>query len=551
MVSRSAATELSDWTESKPKIPGFEVIRSIGRGGMGQVYLARQTDGLNREVAIKTILDQRDGDYFRRKFLEEGQRQAELHHPHILPIFVAGETDDLLFLAMHFARNGNLRDRLSSGKLPVEESVSIVSDVLEALHHAHNDLDAPLAHLDVKPENILFDGSNVCLADFGIARKVDQTTGPATMVAGDPRYWAPEQQVNNASTQSDIFALGTTFFELLTGKRPSQELRAISSRSGAKSLRKQLPASARKYGPLITRCLQEDPRLRPTASEMLEELRHLSSNPKPIIRPFVAAALLLGLGYVAIQPGIQASALQQWNSFFPHEQYSVNFAISPIKSELWINGKEETFRELNLTQGKHNIVTVADGYIGESQTLEVARTGQTVSIELASLPPISDEDYLNFSKSFGVDGETPVDTGNEPTLTNVAELDEFERDNSAKFEDRIQTLKSLANAGDSVAATTLFYAAFEGIGVPKGAESYVSGLIQASDSGYALASLLRALYILQNLLEAGQTFDKNPQAYAQIEEFLLRAAAQGMPETANLAAATAGINLNLNPSQKE
>ena len=95
MVQDNEATEVSIMSPTEPLIPGFEIIRPLGKGGMGMVYLARQTDGLDREVAIKTILDkyldQQHADYFRRKFLEEGQRQAEVHHPNILPIFAAGK----------------------------------------------------------------------------------------------------------------------------------------------------------------------------------------------------------------------------------------------------------------------------------------------------------------------------------------------------------------------------------------------------------------------------------------------------------------------------
>ena len=105
--------------------------------------------------------------------MQEGQRQAELHHPHILPIFAAGEIKDCLYLVMHYARDGSLRDKIQSGGLPVAESASIVIDLLKALQHAHNDLDNPLVHLDIKPENILFDGDSALLADFGIARKIE------------------------------------------------------------------------------------------------------------------------------------------------------------------------------------------------------------------------------------------------------------------------------------------------------------------------------------------------------------------------------------------
>ena len=181
-------------------VPGFTIIRSLGKGGMGMVYLARQQGVLERDVALKTILPKHEDEVFRSYFLREGRRQAKLHHPNILPIFAAGEAGDLLYLSVYYARDGSLRDRMDAKVLTLPRAVEIVGDVLAALHHAHCELDVPMAHLDVKPENILFDGDNVFLADFGIAKILAEEGTMMGVVAGDPRYWPPEQQIDKATT---------------------------------------------------------------------------------------------------------------------------------------------------------------------------------------------------------------------------------------------------------------------------------------------------------------------------------------------------------------
>lgn len=543
MTDEGAKTELLGDPSDTLVFPGYEVRRLLGRGGMGEVYLARQIDQLDREVAIKTILKEHQSPYFRKRFLQEGQRQAELHHPHILPIFAAGEINECLYLAMHYARDGSLRERISAGQLSADDSASIVIDLLKALKHAHNELDMPLVHLDIKPENILFDGSNALLSDFGIARKIEQETGVATVVAGDPRYWAPEQQSNAATTGSDIFALGTTFFEMLSGERPPQNLRVVNSRQDAEAIQRLLPKPARKFGRVIARCLQEDPARRPTANEFLEELRDLL-RPKRGFGAIHAVLIAALVGSAALLwPQMQESAVALWEEFNPTPTHVVDFNLSPLSSRLSVDGIKQELNRALLTEGTHQVAVLARGFIGELHEIKVTDSMQPLSVVLEPLPPLQDEEYLAFSASFGVDTHQEQREWRDPTLARLVALDNMANAGDQKFASEIDRLETLSAAGDAVAATTLFYAAFEELPVPKPITHYQPALERASREGYALASILNTLYILDRLMDAGETFERNPRAFHKVEELLQRAAQQGLPETAALAAASARITI--------
>jgi len=528
-------------TETTLEIPGYEMIETLGRGGMGMVYRARQTDMLDREVALKTILPRHEDMMFRRYFLKEGQRQAQLHHPNILPIFTAGEAGQVLYLSMYYARDGSLRDRIDGASLTVEQSVDIVCSVLAALHHAHKDLDAPLAHLDVKPENILFDGENVFLADFGIAKTLAEDATVIEGAAGDPRYWPPEQRNNEASTKSDIYALGIMFFEMLSGQRPSAAVRTISNRTQAKALAAELPQGAKKFAPLIAQCLQADPQGRPDADTMRRELKTLIAPRRFSVTIVAAGLVVLALAIALSQPIVHESFRDGWTTLFPPESRLMTFSLAPANGQLWIDGQEEALRSLSLAEGEHRVVAVADGYIGESSLINVGEDPTAVAFELQPVPAADDDEYQRFINSF--DGSDQVHTmdWNDPTLLNLAILDRLESDNPGLFRDRINELRALATAGDAVAATSLFYAAFEGLKITGGPKPLVPGLINASEDGYALASLLRALYVIQTLFEAKQTFNDNPYAFEEVEALLERAANQGLAQAAAWVGEVAGV----------
>lgn len=208
------------------EFPQFEITRLVGRGGMGAVYHARQTN-LDRDVALKVISGEVAGDTsFMERFEREAKTLARLSHPNIVTVYDYGRTPGgVAYLVMEYVDGINLREAIQSQSAGPEDSLAIVSTICQALHYAHG---RGVVHRDIKPENILLgeDGS-VKVADFGIAKIVDNSVRTPTLTAtrqvlGSLHYLAPEhlESPNEVDHRVDLYALGVIFYELLTGQLP-------------------------------------------------------------------------------------------------------------------------------------------------------------------------------------------------------------------------------------------------------------------------------------------------------------------------------------------
>ncbi|HUN09155.1 MAG TPA: serine/threonine-protein kinase [Aggregatilineales bacterium] len=202
-------------------INGYEFQTSIGMGGYGLVYRALQS-GINREVAIKMILpDYAAHESFRQRFDQEARLVATLEHPYVVPLYDYWQDDNGAFLVMRYLRGGSMRARLRQGNpLSLEEVNHLLGQAGDALATAHL---AGVVHRDFKPDNLLLDErGNVYLSDFGIAKDLNldlQLTKSG--IVGSPAYLSPEQVLRQGVTPaSDIYCLGITVFELLTGQHP-------------------------------------------------------------------------------------------------------------------------------------------------------------------------------------------------------------------------------------------------------------------------------------------------------------------------------------------
>ncbi|ATB39927.1 Serine/threonine kinase Pkn10 [Cystobacter fuscus] len=253
-------------------VPGYELLRVLGRGGMGEVWLARQMS-LGRRVAVKVLPPRLAKDpEFVQRFDKEATALATLSHPHIVQIIDRGVAGEHYYFVMEYVEGRSLRDVMR--ELSPPEALRVALQVARALECAQ---EKDIIHRDLKPENILVDGrGHVKVADFGLAgiRRPDSTERlTATSVAmGTLNYMAPEQRrdAKNVDGRADLFSLGVMLYEMLTGEVPVGRFRLPSER---------VPGLDKRVDAVVERLLETEPEARPArASEVCRMLETLVSN---------------------------------------------------------------------------------------------------------------------------------------------------------------------------------------------------------------------------------------------------------------------------------
>jgi len=221
--SVSDGTIKVDDTNTKPTFGRYEILRELGHGAMGTVYLGRDPK-INRKVAIKTLeyaqVDGGELEEIKTRFFREAEAAGMLSHPNIVSIFDAGEEHDMAYIAMELLIGDDLtRYCAPDNLLPVGRILSIISDVTMALDYAHRQ---GVVHRDIKPGNImLLEDGRIKVTDFGIARVVDASQTRSGIVLGTPSYMSPEQVAGkDVDGRSDLFTLGIVLYQLLTGAKP-------------------------------------------------------------------------------------------------------------------------------------------------------------------------------------------------------------------------------------------------------------------------------------------------------------------------------------------
>ncbi|MEO8335280.1 MAG: serine/threonine-protein kinase [bacterium] len=257
------------------------LIRTIGEGGMGRVYLARDPQ-LKRFVAVKVLVQAVDAESHAR-FQREAQSIAAISHPNVVQIFGVGELPDgRPYFIMQYVAGGSMAERLAkSGPLPVEMAETVIGDVAAALNAAHR---RGIIHRDVKPANVLWDedGERATVSDFGIAtlqpteeNENDIRITGSGMAVGSPAYMSPEQILAEPVTvKSDVYALGLLGYELLTARGPyhatkPSDVVAAHLRDTPRRLSEVRSDTPDALQELMLRCLSKDPEDRPSAEEVM------------------------------------------------------------------------------------------------------------------------------------------------------------------------------------------------------------------------------------------------------------------------------------------
>ncbi len=264
----------------------YRVQKVLGRGAMGMVYLGFDPL-IERLVAIKVIrippwMTEEDVEMYRSRFFREARAAGQLQHPSIVTIYDMGidESTQTPYIVMEYIDGENLKTRLENqGPLPWVEALTIMFHVAQGLSYAHR---RGIVHRDIKPANIMITSERVCIADFGIARLPHSELTLSGQVIGSPSYMSPEQAMgHSASPLSDLFALGVTLFESLTGQKPFQgeSFSQISYRilnDPPPDLRVLRPGLPEPVYALVERLLKKNPRDRFDSADILSrEIAHI------------------------------------------------------------------------------------------------------------------------------------------------------------------------------------------------------------------------------------------------------------------------------------
>ncbi len=255
----------------------YHLLRVLGRGGMGVVYLANQK-ALDRRVAVKMIRSGIFADEAEvRRFYTEAQSAARLRHPGIVAVHQFGRRAGHHFFSMEFIEGMDLQRVIQRATLDPEQAAQCVRDVAHAIHHAH---EAGVLHRDLKPANVLIGADHqVHVTDFGLAKHMDADSSVTASGAavGTPHYMAPEQATGHsdrATRQSDVYSLGAILFACLTGRPPivadtvMQTLIQVAHQPAPslRSIRRDAPAD---LDTIVAKCLEKDPAKRYATAEAL------------------------------------------------------------------------------------------------------------------------------------------------------------------------------------------------------------------------------------------------------------------------------------------
>ena len=263
-------------------IADFIIRRAIGQGGMGTVYLSHQIT-LDRPAALKILAESyANNAEFVALFIKEARAAAKLNHPHIVQAYAVGEDDGLLYFAMENIDGETMKDVLErEGAIPVDQALNVIQQIAEALNYAW--VEQKLIHCDIKPDNIMLTSTGRAkLADLGLARVTgDMSDSDDDEVMGTPQYISPEALTGAPmDTRSDIYSLGATFYQFVTGRL------AFDGNSAAEIAKKHLteplipPRSVNKDIPesvsrIIMKMMAKNPSMRyQDASELIDDLRN-------------------------------------------------------------------------------------------------------------------------------------------------------------------------------------------------------------------------------------------------------------------------------------
>lgn len=287
-----------------PSIAGYRIIDLLGRGGMGTVYRAEQVS-LHRQVALKVLKQEQTSDAaFVAQFVAEARAAAKLQHPNVVSVFDVEHDGDTYYYAMELMHEGSCEDWLKqNGVMPVDRALQVIADAAAGLAYAES---LGIVHRDIKPDNLMLDQHGaIKIADLGLASHSSDATGESAV--GTPHFMAPEQVLKKElDHRTDLYALGCTFYRLVTGKTPFRgqtvkDILRAQVKDDAEPASRANPEVPPEVSEIIAQLMAKEPGERyQTANELLEDLEELLQPPQKrgMWIGLAAAAVLIAGGTI-------------------------------------------------------------------------------------------------------------------------------------------------------------------------------------------------------------------------------------------------------------
>lgn len=382
----------------------YTILEPLGKGGMGEVFLAHDTR-LERNVALKFLHEAvRHDTVYRKRLLREAKAAASLDHPFICKIYETGETGDGVFIAMEYVAGQNLRQRLKAAPLSFKESVKIGLEIADALQEAHN---KGIVHRDLKPDNILLTPQgHVKVMDFGLA-KVTAADAPTTLhsqmqtgsgtqalteegsIMGTLAYMSPEQaRGQEVDSRSDIFSFGVVLYEMLSGENPFIRPTGIETlsailRDPPPDLEKRASSQHALLGPILNKAMAKDSALRyQTIRELADDFGRVAEAKPTGRRP---AVLWAGLGAVLVVALLVAGTLKLARNDAPAPPVAAQKPVSVLIADFENQTGDSVFE--GTLEPTFTIALEGASFISSYDRGQARRIGLQVKPDAAGLDP--------------------------------------------------------------------------------------------------------------------------------------------------------------------
>ncbi|MGE3805132.1 MAG: protein kinase [Gemmataceae bacterium] len=378
---------------ARVRIDGYEILKEIGRGGMGVVYKARQLK-LNRMVAIKMVLaGVHAGAEGLARFKTEAEAAAQLQHPNIVQIYEISEQDGHPFFTLEFVEGQTLEEKYGGKPMEARQSALLVETLARAMQAAH---ERGIIHRDLKPANILIapDGTPK-ITDFGLAKRLDSNVANTRTgdIMGTPSYMAPEQaagRTKEIGPATDIYALGAILYDLLTGRPPFQGASLLDT---LEQVRNQEPVPPRRFQirlptdleTIVLKCLEKEPEKRyASAGALADDLQKFMIGEPIAARPI--SKLERGWRWCKRNPALASASGLAMLAAVAALIFSINLAIIKSKAAADSAAALEKSRQLG-----HRVIAeivLAEGRAAATAIDEMLRQCRNDVKQVPEFPPI-------------------------------------------------------------------------------------------------------------------------------------------------------------------